>query len=161
MLNNDVFRRVRYALDLSDSKMVDIFKLAGEQFTVAQISQWLAREDDPGFEKCRNAQFSAFLNGLIVDLRGPREDSQPQIEQSLTNNMIFKKLRIALNLQTDDILEMMELTGFSLSRHELSSLFRKSSQRHYRECNDQTLRKFLKGMQLKYRPSIEEQPENG
>ena len=155
MLNNDIFRRVRYALDLSDSKMVEIFKLVGMQVTTEQIYQWLSREDDPGFLKCSDAQFSAFLNGLIVDRRGPKEGSQPQMEQRLTNNMKFKKLRIALDLKADDILEMMELTGFSLSRHELSSFFRKSSHRQYRDCNDQTLRKFLKGMQLKYRPAEE------
>ncbi len=156
MFNNDVFRRIRYSLDISDSKTVQIFKLAGEQVTTGQVYKWLTRDDNPDFVKISDIQFSTFLNGLIIDLRGPKDDPQPESESKLTNNMIFKKLRIALNLKAEDILQIMKLAGFTLSKHELSSLFRKPAHKHYRECNDQTLRRFLKGVQLKYRPVIEE-----
>ncbi|MCK5133832.1 MAG: DUF1456 family protein [Candidatus Sabulitectum sp.] len=155
MLNNDILRRIRYALDLSDSRMIEIFDNADQQVTRNQVCNWLSREDDPAFQKCSDAQFSVFLNGLIIDRRGPGDGSQPEPVQRLTNNMIFKKLRIALNLKAEDILEIMTLAGFSLSKHELSSLFRKPEHKHYRECKDQTLRRFLKGMQLKYRPGME------
>lgn len=155
MLNNDVFRRIRYALDLSDSRVVDIFKLAGTQVTEDQICHWLAREEETGFIECSDPEFSSFLNGLIVDKRGPGDGPSPDTATGLTNNMIFKKLRIALDLKAEDILEMLKMAGFSLGRHELSSLFRKAAHRHYRECSDQTLRRFLKGMQLKYRPAKE------
>jgi len=61
------------------------------------------------------------------------------------------KLKIALNLKAEDVLEIMELAGFLMSKHELSAFFRKPGHKHYRECKDQILRNFLKGMQLKYR----------
>lgn len=160
MLNNDILRRVRYALDLSDSRMIEIFDKAGEQVTRNQVCNWLSREDNPAFQKCSDAQFSVFLNGLITDRRGPGDGPKPEPELRLTNNMVFKKLRIALNLKAEDILEIMELAGFKLGKHELSSLFRKPGHKHYRECKDQTLRRFLKGMQLKYRPNIEEPADN-
>jgi uncharacterized protein YehS (DUF1456 family) len=73
----------------------------------------------------------------------------------LTNNAIFMKLKIALNLQADEVLEILKLAGFELSAHELSSFFRRAGHKNYRECQDQVLRNFLKGMQQKYRGSKE------
>jgi uncharacterized protein YehS (DUF1456 family) len=61
------------------------------------------------------------------------------------------KLKIALNLKSDDVLDMIELAEFRLGKHELSAFFRKQGHKHYRECKDQVLRYFLKGMQIKYR----------
>jgi uncharacterized protein YehS (DUF1456 family) len=61
------------------------------------------------------------------------------------------KLKIALNLQAEEVLIMLATAGFQMSKHELSAFFRKSTHKHYRECKDQILRNFLKGMQLKYR----------
>ena len=61
------------------------------------------------------------------------------------------KLKIALKLQAEDILEIMYLSDFRMSKHELSAFFRKSGHKHYRECKDQILRIFLKGLQLQYR----------
>lgn len=152
MLNNDILRRIRYSLDINDSRMAEIFAKADHHVTRSQICDWLSKEENPGFKKITDVQFSLFLNGLIVDMRGPGDGPPPEPATSLTNNMVLKKLRIALNLKADDVLELMILAGFSLSRHELSSLFRNSSHKNYRECTDQALRKFLKGMQLKYRP---------
>ena len=65
--------------------------------------------------------------------------------------MIFMKLKIALNMQADAVLEVLRLAGFSLSRHELSALFRKPGHKHYRDCKDQVLRNFMQGMQSKLR----------
>jgi len=75
----------------------------------------------------------------------------PEPEQRLTNNIIFRKLKIALNLKAEDILEIMKLAGIRISKHELSAFFRKPDHKNYRECKDQILRNFLKGVQIKYR----------
>lgn len=75
------------------------------------------------------------------------------MEQRLTNNIIFRKLKIALSLQADDVLEFLSLAGFKLSKHELSAFFRRPGHKHYRVCKDQVLRNFLQGVQMKYRPS--------
>ena len=151
MDNNDILRRIRYTFDFNDSKMMAIFSLADIEVTREQISDWLKKDDDPAFKKCSDAQMATFLNGLINDKRGKKEGPQPRPEKRLTNNIIFRKLRIALNLQAEDVLEIMMMGGLRISKHELSAFFRKPDHKNYRECNDQILRNFLKGMQLKYR----------
>ena len=50
MDNNDIIRRIRYAFDLSDAKMIEIFALADHEVTRPQISNWLKKDDDPYFQ---------------------------------------------------------------------------------------------------------------
>lgn len=154
MTNNDILRRIRYSFDFSDLKMITIFGLAGLQVTRDQINNWLKKEDDPTYQKCSDSQLAIFLNGLINDKRGKKEGPQAEPEKRLTNNIIFTKLKIALNLKAEDVLDILALADFRLSKHELSAFFRKLGHKHYRECKDQVLRNFLNGVQLKYRPKI-------
>jgi uncharacterized protein YehS (DUF1456 family) len=154
MTNNDILRRIRYTFDYNDSKMIAIFGLAEHQVTRGQISDWLKKDDDPAYQECSDTQLAIFLNGLINDNRGKKEGQQPEPEKRLTNNIIFRKLRIALDLKSEDILEIMKLADYRISKHELSAFFRKRDHKHYRDCKDQILRKFLKGVQLKYRATI-------
>lgn len=159
MTNNDILRRLRYSFDLSDSKMIAIFGLAGLEVTRAQISDWLKKEDDPAYQNCTDQQLAIFLNGFIIEKRGKKEGPQPEAEKRLTNNIIFRKLKIALDLKDEDIFAIMELADFSISKPELSALFRKAGHKHYRACKDQILRKFLTGVQLKYRDHVEQRAE--
>ena len=69
----------------------------------------------------------------------------------MTNNEILKKLRIALNLKDTDIMEILKLADFDISKSELSALFRSEDQRNYRECGDQILRRFLNGLIIRNR----------
>jgi uncharacterized protein YehS (DUF1456 family) len=150
MINNDTLRRLRYTFDFSDSKMVGILKLGGLSVTRAQVSGWLKKEEDEGFIELDDRTFSSFLNGLIIDYRGARGDSPPEPDSYMTNNRVLMKLKIALNLTSEDFLEIMELAGFGISKHELSAFFRKEGHKHYRQCLDQVLRNFLNGLKLKY-----------
>ncbi len=154
MLNNDILRRIRYIFDFDDSKMIAIFGLADHQVTRAQISDWLKKDDDPAYQECSDTQLAIFLNGLINDKRGKKEGPQPEPEKRLTNNIIFMKLKIALNLKAEDVLEIMNLADLRMSKHELSAFFRKPGHKHYRDCKNQIFRNFLQGMQLKYRPNL-------
>ena len=151
MTNNDILRRIRYIFDISDSKMIAVFGLAGFQATREQISNWLKKDDDPDCQNCNDAQLAIFLNGMIIDKRGKKDGPQPKPEQRINNNIIFRKLKIALNLKAEDVLEIMDLANLRVSKHELSAFFRHPDHKHYRDCKDQILRNFLKGMQLKYR----------
>ncbi|MBL1259581.1 MAG: DUF1456 family protein [Thiotrichaceae bacterium] len=152
MTNNDVLRRIRYAFDFNDSKMMAIFSQADHEVTREQVSAWLKADDDVAFQKCRDVQLAVFLNGLINDRRGRREGKQPEPERRLNYNIVFRKLKIALNLTAEEILAIFELTNVRISKHELSAFFRKPSHKNYRECQSQVLRNFLMGIQLKYRP---------
>ena len=159
MSNNDILRRLRYSFEFSDSKMISVFGLANLKVNREQISDWLKKEDDPAYKECSDMQMAIFLNGLIIDKRGKKKGSPPEPEKRLTNNIVFMKLKIALNLKAEDVLEIMDLAEFKISKHELSAFFRKPDNRHYRVCQDQILRNFLKGIQLKYRPDNKEGSE--
>lgn len=151
MTNNDIIRRIRYAFDISDTKMIETFALGTLTASRAEISNWLKKDTDPDYVALSDFQLAAFLNGLISDRRGSREGPKPIPEKQLDNNIIFRKLRIAINLKDVDILEILQLAEFKISKHELSAFFRKPGQSQYRECKDQILRNFLRGLQLKYR----------
>jgi len=151
--NNDILRRIRYSFDFSDSTMMALLSQADKPVTREQMSDWLKKDDDPDFKPCSDMQLAIFLNNLIDDKRGKKEGAQPQLEKQLTNNLILRKLKIALDLRDDGMIEIMDLVGFNISKHELSALFRKPSHKHYRVCKDQILRNFLQGIQKKYRPA--------
>lgn len=151
MHNNDILRRLRYTFDLKDSKMMALFAKGGLATTREQVSDWLKREDDSAFVRCADVELAHFLNGLIVDRRGEKEGAPALAERRLTNNLILRKLKIALELKTEDVLEVMENGGLTISPHELSALFRRPNHKHYRDCEDQILRNFLRGLQLRLR----------
>jgi len=151
MDNNDILRRMRYAFEMNDAVMLKIFDLGGTQPAPENIKLWLKKDIDPEYVLISDFQLAAFLNGFINSRRGKKEGAQPVPESKLSNNLILRKIKIALDLKDDDILQIMELAGMKISRHELSALFRNPAQLQYRECKDQLLRNFIKGLQLKYR----------
>ncbi|MBT8438855.1 MAG: DUF1456 family protein [Gammaproteobacteria bacterium] len=155
MTNNDILRRVRYIFDFKDSNIVALFALADHEVSPQQVKSWLLKDEDPDLNKLSDLQLATFLNGLINDRRGKREGTQPEPESQLSNNMILRKLRIALDYKDNDMLETLKLSDVHISKHELSAFFRKVGHKHYRECKDQVLRNFLKGLQMKLRPEVQ------
>jgi len=151
MTNNDVLRRIRYVFNFDDNKMISIFSQADVEVTRQEISSWLKKDDDSDFKRQTDQQLAQFLNGLINDRRGKKEGPQVIAEKKINGNIIFRKLKIALDLKSDDILHILKLADFSLSNHELSAFFRKPGHKHYRKCKEQVLRCFLQGLQLKHR----------
>jgi uncharacterized protein YehS (DUF1456 family) len=155
MTNNDVLRRLRYTFDFNEHKMVSIFALADTKVTPAQVTSWLKKDEDPEYENCSDTMLAIFLNGLISEKRGKKEGEQPKPETRINNNIIFMKLKIALNLQADDVLAILALAGLKISKHELSAFFRRPDHKHFRKCKDQVLRNFMMGLQIKYRGALE------
>lgn len=155
MNNNDILKRLRYIFDLSDADMLAIFSLADREVEPDLLKQWFQPDESPAFEALKDIQLATFLNGLISHLRGKKEGPSPAPERKLTHNLILRKLKIALNLQTEDMLAIWERVDFRLSKHELSGFFRQPGHRNYRQCQDQVLRNFLQGLQLKLRPPTE------
>lgn len=151
MTNNDILRNLRYTFDLGDDKVIAIFAQAEFETNREEVCNWLKKEDDEGFVAISDEQFAVFLNGFINDRRGKKEGAQPAPEKELTNNIIFRKLKIALAMETDEVIETLGMADFRLSKHELSAFFRKVGHKHYRICQDQVLRNFLQGLYLKFR----------
>ncbi len=70
---------------------------------------------------------------------------------ALTNNDIMKKLRVAHSFRDDDIVEVLKLAEFKMTKSELSAIFRKDDHPKYVPCGDQLLRNFLDGLIIKLR----------
>jgi len=148
--NNDVLRRLRYTYDFDDRGTIALFEMGGLKVTREQISNWLKKDEDPQFEACGDKELTAFLDGFIAHMRGKRDGPAPP-PAPLTNNLILRKIKIALNLREEDMHEVMDAAGMPLSRPEMSAFFRKPDHRHFRLCQDQILRRFLRGLQFKVR----------
>ena len=153
MTNNEILRRIRYLFDFSDLKMIAIFKLANYDAEKTNVSHWLKKEDDPLLKEITDRELAIFLNGLIIEKRGKREGPQPEPEDRLNNNMILRKLKIALDLKTDDILDLFASIDKKISKHELSAFFRSPDHKSYRPFKDQYLRNFLNALQRSTRIS--------
>lgn len=148
MDNNDILRRLRYILNLSDDAMIDMYKKGGAPVTRAEISDYLKKEDHPDFEEVVDVNLATFLNGVIVNYRGKKDGETPIAEEQLDNNTILRKLKIAFNFKSDEIVYLIKLGGQQITETELSAFFRRSNHAKFKYCNDQYLRTFLKGFQI-------------
>jgi uncharacterized protein YehS (DUF1456 family) len=155
MTTNDTLRSLRYTFNLGDTDMINLFTLAEYPVSREQVSQWLKKDDDPDFQPLKDIELATFLNGFIFKKRGKKEGPTPEPEKRITNNIVLKKLKIALNLKSDDVKDILQLVDFPISDPELSAFFRKPDHKNYRACQDQILRCFLKGLQLRFRPKTE------
>jgi uncharacterized protein YehS (DUF1456 family) len=152
--NNDLLRRLRYALNLNGVSIAEICALAGHHIGPVEVLNLLKKEDEKGFVVCDDAVMGAFLDGLITSRRGPRDapaGAAQAADGPLNNNLILRKLRIALELNDADMLAVFKQAGISLSKPELSALFRGVGQRNYKECGDQLLRNFVRGLTLGFK----------
>ena len=152
MMNNDVLRSVRYMLDISDSKIVEITALTGFEVSKSDVIAFMKKEDEEGYLDCSDEIMAHFLDGLVYFKRGKDESRPPQpIDLPITNNIVLKKLRVAFELKEDDMHAILKSVDFPVSKPELSALFRKVGHTNYRACGDQLLRNFLKGLTLRVR----------
>ncbi|ENU0860789.1 DUF1456 family protein [Citrobacter amalonaticus] len=147
MLSNDILRSLRYALKANNNDMVRILALADMESTSAGFDTWMTREDEEGFVRCPDIILSGFLNGLIYEKRG-KDESAPELalERRVNNNTVLKKLRIAFSLKTDDIQAIMTQQNVRVSMPEITAMMRSPNHKNYRECGDQFMRYFLRGL---------------
>ena len=152
---NDILRQLRYALNINDSTMIKIFKLSDREIERSHLTGLLKKEGEEGFVNCSDVVLGDFLDGLILLKRGRKETKPGEARKPdslLTNNSILKKIRIALELKEDDMLGILKLASINISKPELTALFRREGHKNYKECGEQFLRKFLKGLTIRYRP---------
>lgn len=172
MNNNDILIRLRYALDIKNIDMVKIFKLGGVELTKEEILMILTKPKDHYHDevrshddleeneesiKCSNEMLDSFLNGFIIFKRGKQDQTAVQgqtpssIKGGNVNNIMLKKLKIALSLTSEDMIDLLKLAGVTVTKGELGAVFRKEGHKNYKECGDRYARNFLKGLALKYR----------
>jgi len=151
MNNNDILRRLRYAFDFSDGEVCEMFSSVDVLIEKEQVVAWLKKDDHAEFQSLSDEAMATFLNGFIISRRGRKDGPLPVPESKLDNNIVLKKLKIALNYKSEDMLDVLDLADQQISEHELSAFFRKKGNKHYRVCLDQILRNFLEGLQLTFR----------
>lgn len=170
MNNNDILIRIRYALDIKDVDMIEIFNLGGVEVTKEEVRELLTKTPDSYYDEedddmdedyiiCSNFMLESFLNGLITFKRGKQEPKQGQPERPAmsiknsrsVNNVLLKKLKIALSLTSEDMLDILEEAGVIVTKSELGAIFRKEGHKHYVVCGDRYARNFLKGLAMRYR----------
>lgn len=173
MNNNDILIRLRYALDIKDTDMIEIFRLGGITITREELQRMLLNPknstsfdmDEEEFianddmKKCNNFMLESFLNGFIIFKRGKQQENAGEPDKQIfmikdnktVNNVMLKKLKIALSLTSEDMLAIFKVAGVNLSNSELSAVLRREGQRNYKECGDRYARNFLKGLAIRYR----------
>ncbi|MEZ9438135.1 YehS family protein [Vibrio atlanticus] len=156
MTNNEILRRIQHALNLKNAQIIKAIEQADVTVAHDQVINWLKDDNDKSCSTMKDTELAVFLNGFINLKRGKKEGVQPKPEVALTNNMIFMKLRIALNMKAEDVLDILEVVGISLSKYEIGAYFRKPENKNYKVCEDQLLCDFLNGVQFTNRPDSEE-----
>lgn len=166
MTNNDLLIRLRYALDLKNREMVEIFALGGYEMSPEKLPKYLSKPtlDEDGevvqtddYIACNDALFEKFMNGFVTYKRGKQEVKPGQTlppapkKKDHPNNILLKRIKIALSLTTEDMIEIFYDAGLNVSKGELGAIMRKADHRNYKECGDNFARNFLKGLTLKYR----------
>ena len=151
MTNNNLLRRLRYALKLNGETIAGLCTLGGHEIGPIDVLKLLKKEEETGFVICDDTVMGAFLDGLIISRRGahdPKPGSAATTDMALNNNLIMRKLRIALELNDEAMLGILGKAGVQLSKSELSAMFRTEGHRNYKPCGDQILRNFIQGLTL-------------
>lgn len=171
MENNDILIRLRYALDIKNNDMVEIFKLGGVEVTKEEVLKILTKSTDSydydedndediaeneDIIKCNNRMFESFFNGLITFKRGkqdpkPGQPERPAFSNESVNNILLKKVKIALALTSEEMIDILASAGVTITKGELSAILRKKGHKNYKECGDKYARNFLKGLAIRYR----------
>ena len=143
---NEILFRIQKALSLSKEMMLKAYELENYDMKASHLDNLLMRRQDKGFVLCSYEELGVFLDGLVVLKRGssPKKNTNEAVE--LTNNLILKKLRIALELKELETKIIFGLADVELSKQELASLFRKESHKNFKACSDELLMAFLEGL---------------
>ena len=143
---NEILYRIQKALNLSMEDMLEAYKLEGYKMDGVHLDALLKRRQETGFELCSYEELGLFLDGLVTLKRGPSPKKDDNQVVELTNNLILKKLRIALELKEAETEIIFGLAEVELTKQQLASLFRKESHKNFKPCSGELLMSFLEGL---------------
>ena len=143
---NEILYRIQKALNLSTEDMIEIYKLASHTMSWEHLDSLLKRRQEEGFMLCSYEELGVFLDGLVTFKRGPSPKKSNDEVVELTNNLILKKLRIALELKEAETEIIFGLAEIELTKQQLASLFRKESHKNFKPCSAELLMAFIEGL---------------
>ena len=147
MQTNDILFKITKALSLDTKQTIEAYELADFEMTEERLSSILKRRQDDGFEQVTFEELGTFLDGLVLLKRGPSEKEVNKDEVvELTNNLILKKIRVAMELKEAEMLILFGLAEVALTKRQIGSLFRKEGGKNFKVCSDELLMAFLDGL---------------
>ena len=147
---NEVIYRIHKALHLSIDEILETYTLEEYKMEASHLKSLLKRRQDDGFMLCSYEELGVFLDGLVTLKRGPSPKKKNEEAVELSNNLILKKLRIALELKESETEIIFGLADVELSKQQLASLFRKEGHKNFKACSDELLMAFLEGLDEYY-----------
>lgn len=146
MTNNDIFYKLRKIFHWDEEQMGNLFKSVDYIISPLDLFAWMKQEQFEGFKAMPDQALAALLNALIINKRGMKDGIIPEHEMELNNNLILRKLKIALSLKDQDIVDIFKLADMRVSKSEINAFFRDPKSPDFRWCKDQFLRNFLQGL---------------
>lgn len=146
MDTNEIIYKIKKALSLSDTDILKAYELESYTMSTEHLASLLTKRQEKSFKECSFEELGVFLDGLVTLKRGPSPKKDEDAIVELTNNLILKKLRIALELKEPETEIVFGLGEVELSKQELKSLFRKAGHKNFKECSDELLMAFIDGL---------------
>jgi len=144
---NDILFKIKTALKLDNAQMLEAYKLIGFEMTEERLASILQRRLDKGFEEATFEELGLFLDGLVLLKRGPSDKEVDEDEVvELTNNLILKKVRVAMELKEAELVILFALGEVSITKRQIGSLFRKEGGKNFKSCSNELLMAFLEGL---------------
>ncbi len=144
---NDILFKLKTALSLDNKAFIEAYALADHEMTEERIDNILKRRQDEGYEDATYEELGIFLDGLVLLKRGPSDkEVNPDDAVELTNNLILKKVRVAMELKEAELVILFALGEVTITKRQIGSLFRKEGGKNFKECSDELLMAFLEGL---------------
>lgn len=153
---NDILYKIKTALSLDNESMLKAYALADYSMSVERLESILKRHQDKGYAEASYEELGVFLDGLVLLKRGPSPKIANKDEViDLTNNLILKKLRVALELKEAELVIIFALAEVPLTNRQVGSLFRREGSKNFKTCSDELLMAFLEGLDEFYYEGVE------
>ena len=147
MKPSTILSRVKDALRLSSDDILKIYQAEGYEIDEGRVEAIFKKPSSKKSQSATYEELGVFLDGLIRVMRGePAKVVDDDEEIILDNNLIIKKLKIALNLKSIDIDMIFNLADYPMSRSKIRDIFRSPEHPKYKRCSDAVLDAFLEGL---------------
>jgi len=144
---NDILFKIKTALSLTDKEIIESYHLVGLEMSQERLDSILKRRQDKGYSEATYEELGLFLDGLVALKRGEPSTKRNEDEVvELTNNLILKKLRVAMNLKESELIIIFALAELPLTKRQIGSLFRKEGGKNFKACSDELLLTFIEGL---------------
>jgi len=153
---NDILFRITKALSLTTSELIEVYTLAEYTMSEERLISILKRRQDKGYAEATYEELGVFLDGLVLLKRGVSDKVAKEEEAlPLTNNLIMKKLRVAMELKEAELIIIFSLAETNLTKRQIGAFFRKEGSKNFKEASDELLMKFIDGLDEFYYDGVE------